>query len=172
MNGDVHKLWMSNPHDTNVKTLHFECQVACPFSIATECAEEFLDRHEQIRVPVLRFGALKIGINRSIATGIVVARDASDNVRWHEALEIWLHPVGMPPFPEIHGLLTVRPFIPPGTRIALDLSYRPPLGVLGRIVDRLALHVVASAIGQALLDDICVYLASPRPQLAPSQFST
>jgi hypothetical protein len=45
-----------------------------------------------------------------------------------------------------------------GSRVALTGSYRPPFGAVGDGLDRLALHTVAEATIQALLDQITAAL--------------
>jgi hypothetical protein len=111
-----------------------------------------------IQVP-LRIGPIRMGCRRAIATEIAVEVDRSDDARRHDAINLRLHPLGGFPFPELSAFLTARPHWPPGTWFVLDLSYEPPLGSLGRLVDVLAGRHVANAIGHALLDDVAAYLA-------------
>jgi len=144
-----------------MKGLRFESRVECPFSAATEFAQEYFEQRVPgvLRVP-LRFGPLKIQLNRGVSTGVAIYLDHTDPARKHEALAISMRPLGGLPFPEFRSALTVRPFMPPGTLIALELSYQPPLGVAGRLLDAVAGRLVAAAIGRALLDDLSAYLVA------------
>jgi hypothetical protein len=45
-------------------------------------------------------------------------------VRVHDAIELEVHPPGGLPFPEMHVVLTARPQIPPGTRLAVRRDLR------------------------------------------------
>lgn len=144
-----------------VNRLRFERSISYPFSAAIEHSETYFHEHTPgvLRVP-LQLGPLRVQLKRSVTTGIVVSPDHTDEARLHEALELWIHPLGRLPFPELRALVTVRPHLPPGTHVVLDLSYEPPLGPLGRVLDALAGRRVAAAIGNALLDDLAAHLAA------------
>ena len=150
-----------------MKGLRFESRVACPFSAATEFALEYFEQRVPgvLRVP-LRLGPLKIQLKRGVNTGVEIYLDRSDPARRHEALEISMRPLGGLPFPEFRSAITVRPFMPPGTLIALDLSYQPPLGVVGRLLDAVVGRLVVAAIGRALLDDLSAYLVARAREFA------
>ncbi len=150
-----------------MKQLRFESQVACPFSAATEFAQDYFQERVPgvLRVP-LRLGPLKIELNRGVSTGVAVFLDRTDPARRHEALEISIRPFNGLPFPEFRSALTVRPFMPPGTLVALELSYQPPLGFVGRLLDAVAGRLVAAAIGRALLDDLSTHLVARAREFA------
>ena len=150
-----------------MKRLRFERRIACPFSAAMEYAEDYFHQGAtgSLRVP-LCLGPLQVQFNRTIATGLIVCPDRTDATREHDALEVWMHPLGSPPFPELHALLTVRPLMPPGALIALELAYQPPFGAIGSLLDVIAGRHVAMAIGRALLDDLCAYLVTRSREFA------
>ena len=141
--------------------LRFERSVACPFSAAIEHAESYFRTMTPrlLRVP-LRMGPFKLQLKRAIATEVLIAPDETDPARKHEALEVWIRPLGRMPFPELRSRVTVRPQLPPGARLVLDLAYEPPLGLPGRVLDVLAGRRVARAIGNALLADIARHLTA------------
>ena len=55
----------------------------------------------------------------------------------------WEAAGGPPIFPKMEGTLHVEPAAPGGTRLTLNARYDPPLGKLGRLVDRALMHRVA-----------------------------
>jgi hypothetical protein len=54
-------------------------------------------------------------------------------------------------FPTLEGTLDAAWLGPGRTYLALSLTYEPPLGLLGRVVDQALLHRVAEAVSQRLL---------------------
>ena len=63
-------------------------------------------------------------------------------------------------FPSLEGNLDAAWLGPGRTHLALTLTYDPPLGVLGRAVDRALLHRVAEAVAQRFLEAIATELTS------------
>jgi hypothetical protein len=57
-------------------------------------------------------------------------------------------------FPSLEGSLDAAWLGPGRTHLALTATYDPPLGVLGRVVDRALLHRVAEAVAQRFLEAI------------------
>jgi hypothetical protein len=49
------------------------------------------------------------------------------------------------------------------TQLAISARYEPPLGTVGRTVDRLALHRIAEATIKDFLDQVAAALQSPGP---------
>src|SRR5258708_37996458 len=54
-------------------------------------------------------------------------------------------------FPSLEGSLDAAWLGPGRTHLALTANYEPPLGVVGRAVDRALLHRVAEAVAQRVL---------------------
>lgn len=61
-------------------------------------------------------------------------------------------------FPELEAELTVAPFPPDGTHLSLRGNYDPPLGVLGRGIDRLGMHRIAEASIRSFLNAVTAAL--------------
>jgi len=57
-------------------------------------------------------------------------------------------------FPELEADLEVGPLGPRESQLAISARYRPPLGVLGSVVDRALLHRVAEATLKDFLDRV------------------
>ncbi len=55
-------------------------------------------------------------------------------------------------FPSLEGSLDAAWLGPGRTHLALTANYEPPLGVVGRAVDRALLHRVAEAVAQRFLE--------------------
>ena len=63
-------------------------------------------------------------------------------------------------FPSLEGTLDAAWLGPDRTQVAIAAQYDPPLGVLGRAVDRALLHRVAEAVAQHFLETVAERLAS------------
>jgi hypothetical protein len=61
-------------------------------------------------------------------------------------------------FPSMDATLSIAPVSASETRLVLEGDYRPPLGMLGRAVDALALHHVAEATVHKLVHELAVQL--------------
>lgn len=144
-----------------MKRFRLERQIACQFSEAIDYAEDYFRERTPalLRLPA-RLGPMQIELKRAVTLGLVIHPDWTDPARKHDALQVWMRPLGWWPFPELQATLTVRPFLPPGTLVVLDIAYEPPLGIAGRLIDRCAAHYAATALGRALLDDVCGYLTA------------
>ena len=79
---------------------------------------------------------LDLGLPRRTATG------------W-EAEISWRAATAAPLFPVFSGWLTIGP-----DRLQIDGLYAPPGGVVGRVADRMLLHVAANATARWLLGEI------------------
>ncbi len=66
-------------------------------------------------------------------------------------------------FPSLDGTLDAAWLGPGRTHLALTANYDPPLGVVGRAVDRALLHRVAEAVAQRFLEAIAGELTNRRP---------
>jgi hypothetical protein len=67
-------------------------------------------------------------------------------------------------FPALDADLEIAPLGPNTTQLAMSARYVPPLGVLGRAIDRAVLYRVAEATLKDFLDRVAVAM---RSQLAP-----
>lgn len=65
-------------------------------------------------------------------------------------------------FPSLEGSLDAAWLGPGRTHLALTASYEPPLGVVGRAVDRTLLHRVAEAVAQRFLEAVARELVARR----------
>jgi hypothetical protein len=63
--------------------------------------------------------------------------------------------------PDLDGDIELGPLGPGRTQLALSARYRPPLGTLGRAVDRVLLHRVAEATVKDFLDRLADALTRP-----------
>jgi hypothetical protein len=72
-------------------------------------------------------------------------------------------------FPRMEGDLLVGAMGPELTQLAFRGSYRPPLGALGRVIDRTMLHRVAEASVRGFVERIaCALTQSPIAVAAPA----
>jgi hypothetical protein len=150
-----------------MRRLRFERRCACAFSDSISRAEAYLRRNRRVlRVPV-QLGPLNMQLKRTVTVGITVSRDVSDAVRIHDAMHLEVRPLGGLPFPHMRVHLTVRPQIPPGTRLMLELSYTAPLRLVGYVFDWLVGRRVAASIANALLDELCAELSTRRTDSEP-----
>ena len=76
----------------------------------------------------------------------------------------------MPLFPRMEGILEVEAETPERTRIKLSANYDPPLGALGRLLDRTLLRKLADStmkdflerVANELGEELAVFPALPR----------
>jgi hypothetical protein len=66
-------------------------------------------------------------------------------------------------FPTMRGELVAAPLGMHETRLDLSGEYRPPLGLLGRLLDRVVGFRVARATMRSFLDDLAGHLETERP---------
>ena len=62
-------------------------------------------------------------------------------------------------FPILDGKLTVQPLGPHSSTIWMGATYQPPLGALGRQIDDVAMHNVASATIQDFVEGVAARLS-------------
>lgn len=79
----------------------------------------------------------------------------------------WRPASGTGLLPDLDGDIELGALGDDRTQIAISGRYRPPLGSLGRAVDRVLLHRVAEATVKDFLDRVAAALAHP-PQPAPT----
>jgi hypothetical protein len=65
--------------------------------------------------------------------------------------------------PNLQAELALGPLSKSRTQLAISGRYEPPLGVVGRTVDRIALHRVAEATVKDFLDEVATVLQAPGP---------
>ena len=70
------------------------------------------------------------------------------------------------PFPKFEGDIEISHWRPATTQLAVSATYQPPLGPLGRALDRAALHLLAEALIKDFVDGIAVEIRA-QPQRAP-----
>ena len=68
-------------------------------------------------------------------------------------------------FPKMEGELVVAPVGPDVTQIALRGTYRPPLGAVGRAVDRALFHRIAETSIKRFVDRLAGALPGPASEL-------
>jgi hypothetical protein len=66
----------------------------------------------------------------------------------------WQAAEGLGLFPSVDADLEVAPLGPGATQLAISARYVPPLGRLGRVIDRALLHRVAEATLKDFLDGV------------------
>jgi hypothetical protein len=69
-------------------------------------------------------------------------------------------------FPELDADIELAAMGPSRTQLSISARYRPPMAILGRVVDRALLHRVAEATIKDFLDRIGERLASRQPSRA------
>ena len=65
--------------------------------------------------------------------------------------------------PRLEGELELGPLGKARTQLSISGRYEPPLGVVGRTVDRIGLHRVAEATVKDFVDQVACALQAPRP---------
>ena len=68
----------------------------------------------------------------------------------------WTAVGGPPLFPRMEGTLHADPYGSQSTRLTLNARYDPPMGALGRLIDRALMHRLA----QSTMDDFVLRLAA------------
>jgi hypothetical protein len=67
---------------------------------------------------------------------------------------LWTASGGAGIFPEMHADLEIAPLAPGRCQLAMSARYAPPLGVMGRVLDRAVLFRVAEATIKDFLDRV------------------
>lgn len=64
-------------------------------------------------------------------------------------------------FPELHADIEIAPIGPRRTHLSISARYEPPLGLVGRTLDRAMLHRVAELTVKDFVDRAAAILAAP-----------
>ncbi len=75
-------------------------------------------------------------------------------------------------FPALEADLEVAPLGPFWTQLSISARYRPPMGLVGRAVDRTMMHRVAEATVKDFLDRAAEALREPVPRTAKQEAPT
>jgi hypothetical protein len=130
-----------------------------PFSVAHEYAEEFFrdaERYVDVRVPLRDlFWALRGKLHKPVRLTFALHPDEADGGRVHDAVLVEWH-AGTSLFPQFHGALRMRIATIDTTRLILEGAYRPPLGWVGVVFDRIAGRRIARATMSDLLGRLVV----------------
>ncbi|HTW84443.1 MAG TPA: hypothetical protein VMD91_10275 [Candidatus Sulfotelmatobacter sp.] len=129
----------------------------CPFSVAHDYAEEFLqdaERAVEVRIPLRNFFyGLRGHVARPVKLLFALHPDETEGGRLHDALLIeWR--AGTRLFPHFHGTLRLRIADVEHTRLTFEGAYRPPAGALGLVFDALLGRRIAKSTMAELLDRI------------------
>lgn len=123
-------------------------------------AEAAYDEGEQLLSRVGPFGPVP-GLSKSVHLQVGTVRDRGEGfvlpLQWSATGPSEL-------FPVMEADLEVAPLGAGASQLRLSGSYDPPLGAIGRRLDRLLLHQLAEATVRALLSQLVVaLLAEPAP---------
>ena len=144
------------PHVSRVEV---NLDVAVPFSEAEGYADDFLSDAERrgfhVHVPLRDLLPHVTGKIRK-PVQMVFARhgDELEQGRLHDAMLIEWTATGTRLFPQFHGTLRLRIAGASATRLTLEGAYRPPLGRVGRVFDRVIGRRIARATMRELLDRV------------------
>jgi hypothetical protein len=75
-------------------------------------------------------------------------------------------------FPVMEGDLEVAPLGPNRTHLAMSARYRPPLGTVGRAIDRALMHRVAEATIKDFVDRVAAAIERQAGSSAPAAVAT
>ncbi len=123
----------------------------CPFSMATEYAQEYLHNAEAggvesfVRVPW--FPSLP-AFERRVRMNFGLHADLTEVGRRHDEIQLRWHS-GMPLLPNFRGTICFR-IEAMGTLLLIEGTYDAPLGVFGRCFD----EVIGKRIARASLQDL------------------
>lgn len=134
-----------------------------------EDVEATLTRSPQTWLPVLAGAAhghgdallAQVGFGDALRLDRTVAIDVGTPVRTASktVIPITWTPLGAPSlFPALDADLEIAPLGDGTTQLAISARYEPPLGRVGRAIDRAVLHRVAEATVKDFLDRVAVRL--------------
>ena len=144
--------------DVSLSRIVVERIVRCPFSVAHDYAEDFLEdaagRAVEVRVPLRDFiWAVRGRLHRPVKMVFKRHRDDTEAGRHHDAMLIdWQ--AGTAFFPDFHGTLRLRIASVETTRLTFEGTYVPPFGPPGRVFDVLVGRRIAHATMADLLERI------------------
>lgn len=142
-----------------VSRLSVERVVRVPFSLAHEFAEEFFrdaERYVDVRVPLRDlFWALRGKLHRPVRLTFALHPDDVEAGRLHDAMLIEWN-AGTRLFPQFHGTLRLRIASIDETLLTLEGAYRPTLGMVGVLFDRILGRSIARSTMRDLLNRLAV----------------
>jgi hypothetical protein len=142
-----------------VSRLSVERVVRVPFSLAHDFAEEFFrdaERYVEVRVPLRDlFWALRGKLHRPVRLTFALHPDDAEEGRLHDAMLIEWN-AGTRLFPQFHGTLRLRIASVEETLLTLEGAYRPPLGMVGLLFDRVLGRGIARSTMRDLLNRLAV----------------
>ena len=128
--------------------------VHVPFERAADALESSLRRFgngdsAHITLP-LRVKVAELSVEHDVEAKVVRRRDES----WYSMLDVTWEPKGGGPYPSFTGWLGVEDEGFGYSRLELNGTYRPPLGIVGAAFDAIAGHGIAVRSAQALLEHL------------------
>ncbi len=133
--------------------IHEFLTVLIPFEdvpAAIRAYTESLAERDGKRVTPIRISVADITIERSVDLLLVHAREYPG----FEIMDIRWGPHDGGPYPTFAGTLSVEEVGPTFSRLDLDGTYEPPMGIAGKMIDAVVGHHFAIAGARALLNDI------------------
>ena len=150
---------VTTTNDATLTEISVEKRCACPFSIAQEYAQQYLQRMESggpAPLAVYPFALPFFSLRRSVAMSFSLASDATEPGRAHEQVLLrWTSGFGL--LPDFRGTIRFRPEHG-GTLVMIDGTYKPPLGRPGAMFDRLIGKWIATSTISDLLRRIAASL--------------
>jgi hypothetical protein len=127
----------------------------CPFSVAHDYAEDFLqdaERAVEVRIPLRDFiYGLRGHVARPVELVFALHPDETEDGRLHDALLIeWR--AGTRLFPHFHGTLRLRIEDVRRTRLTFEGAYRVPAGAPGALFDVILGKRIARSTMRELLE--------------------
>jgi hypothetical protein len=145
--------------DATLTEISVEKRCACPFSIAQEYAQQYLERTETggpAPLVVYPFALPFFSLRRSVAMSFSLASDVTEPGRAHDQVLLrWTSGFGL--LPDFRGTIRFRPEHG-GTLVMIDGTYKPPLGRPGAMFDRLIGKWIATSTISDLLRRIAASL--------------
>jgi hypothetical protein len=150
-----------------VNSIHEFLTVMIPFEDVPAAARIFADalpERSGKRVVAIRISVADIVIERSVDLSLTHARAYPG----FEIMDIRWGPHDGGPYPTFTGTLSVEEVGPTFSRLDLDGTYEPPMGIAGAMIDAVVGHHFALAGARSLLKDIkdgleAVYRAGVAP---------
>jgi len=145
--------------DATLTEISVEKRCACPFSIAQEYAQQYLQRAEAggaEPLAVYPFALPFFSLRRSVAMSFSLASDETEPGRAHDQVIVrWTS--GFALLPDFRGTIRFRPEHNE-TLVMIDGTYKPPFGRPGAVFDRLIGKWIATSTVSDLLRRITASL--------------
>ncbi|HEX3468577.1 MAG TPA: hypothetical protein VHT05_10905 [Candidatus Elarobacter sp.] len=146
--------------------------VKCPFGVAHDYAQEYLEGAEReitVRVPLRDFfRSLPGQSHKPVKLVWALHPDETETGRGHDAMLVEWH-AGTRLFPNFHGTLRLRIDTVDTTRLTFEGAYRAPMGRLGRVFDAVLGKAIARATMLQLLHRIGDALERREAEFTASQ---